>query len=102
MTSPSPFQTELPCEHIILYSALVRLHLEYHVLFWASRSIKALMNESESSKGHQHSQEAGPWGLTTGMEHMLDGSNCMKEVGLFRYKKRTITGDPAASFNWMR
>jgi len=57
------------------------------------------MNKSESRKGHQDSQEAGPLGLTTGLEHMLGGSKRLKEVGLFRLKKRKIMEYPVTFFN---
>lgn len=45
------------------------------------------MNKIKSSKCHQDSQGAGPWGWTTELEHAFNGSEKLKEVGLSRPEK---------------
>lgn len=45
------------------------------------------MNFDESSKGHQDSQGSGAY------------VGWLKEVGMFRLKKRKVMGDPVTFFN---
>lgn len=54
------------------------------------------MNKIKSSKCHQDSQGAGPWGWTTELERAFNGSEKLKEMALFRLK---IMRDLVTFFN---